>query len=66
MKITTTNCDDFIAYSNMVLTDNFVRLTKSINTNRPCAIVYSSGTTGIPKGIYLSDDALKSASITFK
>ncbi|XP_027845831.2 uncharacterized protein LOC114126147 [Aphis gossypii] len=69
LKISTIVCDGFTTYSSIVVAveDNlFIRPIKSKNPVGPCAIVYSSGTTGTPKGIYLSDNALKSALISFK
>lgn len=69
LKISTTNHDDFAVYSNMVVSSghhSFEYSIKSVGKNHPCTIVYSSGTTGIPKGIYLSDDAIKGAIMAFK
>lgn len=69
LKISTTNRDGFAVHSNMVVSSDhhsFEYFTKSNDKNHPCAIVYSSGTTGIPKGIYLSDDAIKGAIMAFK
>ncbi|VVC39223.1 Hypothetical protein CINCED_3A008360 [Cinara cedri] len=69
LKISTVVQDGFSTYDNMIGCapgDLFVTPTKSVSKNRPFALIYSSGTTGIPKGIYLSDDAVKSALISFK
>jgi len=69
LKISTVIREGFTAYSNIVVTADetlLVRPIKSKNSMGPCAIIYSSGTTGTPKGIYLSDDAMKSALISFK
>jgi len=69
LKISTTVCDGFTTYSSIVIAVEdilFIRPIKSKNPVGPCAIIYSSGTTGTPKGIYLSDNALKSALISFK
>jgi 4-coumarate--CoA ligase len=69
LKISTMARDGFTTYSSIVVAAEeilFVRLIKSKNPIGPRAIIYSSGTTGTPKGIYLSDDAMKSALISFK
>lgn len=68
VKISTTFQDGFLHYSDIVSADNSFRArpTKPIGKNRPCAIVFSSGTTGTPKAVFLTDDALKSALISFK
>lgn len=69
LKISDMIHDSFTAYSNIVVAEeeiSSVRPIKSKNPIGPCAIIYSSGTTGVPKGIYLSDDAMKSALISFK
>ncbi|XP_022178856.1 luciferin 4-monooxygenase-like isoform X2 [Myzus persicae] len=69
LKISTMIRDGFTAYSNIVVAADeisSVRPIKSKSPIGPCAIIYSSGTTGTPKGIYLSDDAMKSALISFK
>lgn len=69
LKISTMVQDGFMSYDKIVScapSDLFVTPSKSISKNRPFALIYSSGTTGIPKGIYLSDDAIKSALISFK
>ncbi|XP_060846886.1 uncharacterized protein LOC132926542 [Rhopalosiphum padi] len=69
LKISTMVRDGFTTYSSIVVAAEeilYVRPIKSKNPIGPCAIIYSSGTTGTPKGIYLSDDAMKSALISFK
>lgn len=69
LKISTVARDDFTVYSDVISTTDevsFVRKKKQIDKNHPCALVYSSGTTGVPKGIYLSDDAMKSVIISLK
>ncbi|KAL4090317.1 hypothetical protein QTP88_025178 [Uroleucon formosanum] len=69
LKISTIIRDGFTAYSNIVVTADeilLIRPIKSKSSMGPYAIIYSSGTTGTPKGIYLSDDAMKSALISFK
>ena len=61
--------DGFTAYSNIVVAVDeilFVRPTKPKSTIGSGVIIFSSGTTGTPKGIYLSDDAMKSALISLK
>lgn len=67
VKMSTILRNGFRAYSDIVTTEHsFVLPKKSLNNNYPRAIVFSSGTTGVPKGVYLSDDAIKFAAITFK
>jgi 4-coumarate--CoA ligase len=69
LKISTMVRDGFTTYMSIVVAAEqvlFVRPIKSKNPIGPCAIIYSSGTTGTPKGLYLSDDAMKSALISFK
>lgn len=68
LKISTVVYDDFTVYSNVISTtaDLLVRKKKQIHKNHPCALVYSSGTTGAPKGIFLSDDAIKFVIMSFK
>jgi len=69
LKISDTIHDGFTAYSNIVVAKDDILLVRPIKSKKPigpCAIIYSSGTTGAPKGIYLSDDAMKSALISFK
>jgi len=61
--------DGFTAYYNIVVAADETLLVHPIKSKSPIgphAIIYSSGTTGTPKGIYLSDDAMKSALISFK
>ncbi|XP_060852797.1 uncharacterized protein LOC132930768 isoform X2 [Rhopalosiphum padi] len=69
LKISTMVRDGFTTYSSIFVAAeeiSFVRPIKSKNPIGPCAIIYSSGTTGTPKGIYLSDDAIKSTLIMIK
>ncbi|VVC39226.1 Hypothetical protein CINCED_3A002754 [Cinara cedri] len=67
-KISKSVYDGFTTYSSIIAssTNLFVQPSKSVNKNRPCALIYSSGTTGVPKGIYLSEDAIKYALTSFK
>lgn len=66
--ISTSMHDGFTTYSNIVESSEhlFIQPSKSVSKTRPCALIYSSGTTGVPKGIYLSEDAIKFALISFK
>lgn len=68
LKISTMIKGGFTIYDNFITPsdDLFVEITKSISQYRPFALIYSSGTTGVPKGIYLSEDAIKFALISFK
>lgn len=68
LKISTVAYDNFTVYSNVISTaaDFLVRKKRQIHKNHPSALVYSSGTTGVPKGIYVSDDAIKFALMSLK
>lgn len=68
LKISTAAYEHFTVYSNMIniAEDLFVRKKKLVHKNHPCALIYSSGTTGVPKGIYLSDDAIKATLTSVK
>lgn len=68
LKISTTFYDEFTLFSNIIesTTDSFKQPKKIDSKNHPCFILYSSGTTGRQKGVYLSDDAIKSSAMSTK
>lgn len=69
LKLSTAGREGYVAYATVAAeaaAGSFARPATRTHPNRSCAaIVYSSGTTGVPKGVRLSDDAVKSALISF-
>lgn len=61
LKMSTATCERFTEYADVVNTENsFVRPKVPANKNNPIAILYTNGTTGVRKGVHLSDSAVKS------
>lgn len=65
LKISTTVHEGFITFSSVVAaSDNLFKLPKNpLKENDLCAIQHSSGSTGVPNGILLSHNSIKSCSM---
>ena len=67
LKVKTKKVDRFVKWQQFMKT-NVVALAKESEymSNQPAAIVYTSGTTGIPKGAILSNDSINAVSFQQK